>query len=89
MNTATTAAPAATPEVPDTKKTRVIKIEKEVLKDVLPDGSKIRALCVSLFTADGRSAVGLSINFSVTEAMTNAYEVLMNSPIIGGKVAHA
>lgn len=72
----------------NTPKFEVIKTEKEVLKDTLPDGTKIRALCVSVFTKDGRTAFGLSANFKITEAMTNAYEMLMNTPIVAGKVAH-
>ena len=55
-------------------------VETEVINDTL-DGVKIRALCVSIFMPDGRSAIGLSFRFKAWEATQNAYEMLLNCPM--------
>ena len=56
------------------------KVETEVINDQL-DGVKIRALCVSIFMPDGRSAFGLSFRFKAWEATQNAYVMLLNCPL--------
>ena len=58
------------------------RVESNTINDVL-DGVKFRALAISLFLPDGRHAVGLSVNFKEREALSNAYEMLLNCPLRG------
>jgi hypothetical protein len=66
---------------------KIVKQTMDVLNDVVPGVGKVRALVCELWTEDGRSAFGLSANFKATEAVANAYQMLMNQPISAdGKV---
>jgi hypothetical protein len=60
----------------------VVKQEIEVLNDNVPGLGKIRALVCTLKTDDGRTAFGLSVAFRATEAVAQAYQMLMNTPIV-------
>jgi len=60
---------------------KIVKQEMEVLNDNVPGLGKIRALCCTLRTEDGRTAFGLSTAFRATEAVAAAYQMLINAPI--------